>query len=278
MNEKNKVEALLFASGRKMNIEEISKLSGIRNHEKIKQALDELKKEYETRGSSVMLFEENDGWKLNVKEHYLSTVQKIVTKTELDKPLMETLAVVAWKYPVLQATVVKIRHNKAYDHLKQLEEMGFINRTKYGRTRRITLTDKFFDYFALPGKEQAQEAFKGKVPEDVKKSVEKIEKEIEESERKAEEIRQKLETAKKAAEEEKKKEENIGKELDKMNEEELKGPKPRPPKPVFKETNTEIKKELNQEQKQEDKEIQEIKKEEKELEQEEKKDFYSGEQ
>lgn len=277
-NVKNKVEALLFSSARRMTIEEISELSSIKDLEAIKTALNELKMDYESRGGSVALVEDGKHWKLNVKDHYLPIVQKIISKTELDKPLMETLAVIAWKYPILQSEVIRIRHNKAYDHLKQLEEMGFINRTKYGRTRRITLTDKFFDYFALPGKEQAQEAFKGKVPEDVKKSVEKIEKEIEESERKAEEIRQKLETAKKAAEEEKKKEENIGKELDKMNEEELKGPKPRPPKPVFKETNTEIKKELNQEQKQEDKEIQEIKKEEKELEQEEKKDFYSGEQ
>jgi segregation and condensation protein B len=275
MNEKNKVEALLFASGRKMNIEEISRLSGIRDQEKIRQAIDELKKEYESRGSSVMLFEENDGWKLNVKEHYLPTVQKIVTKTELDKPLMETLAVVAWKYPVLQATVIKIRHNKAYGHLKQLEEMGFITRSKYGRTKRITLTERFFDYFALPSKEKAQEAFKGKVPEDVKKSVEKIEKEIEESEKKAEEIRKKAEEAKKLAEEERKREEHIGKELDKMDEEEAR-PKPIPPKPVFKETNKEIRKELKQEQNQEDEEIQEIKKEEKDIEQEEKKDFYSG--
>jgi len=277
MNEKNKIEALLFSSGRKMSIEEISRLSGIRNQESIKQALNELKKEYEERGSSVMLFEEGDGWKLTVKEHYLPVVQKIVTQTELDRPLMETLAVIAWKYPVLQATVVKIRHNKAYDHLKQLEEMGFITRTKYGRTKRIALTQKFFDYFALPNKEKAQEAFKDKIPEDVKKSVEKIEQEIEESERKAEKIRKRLEENKRLAEEERKKEENIGKELDKMDKE-LGGPKPNPHPPLTKESNEELNKEIKKDQQKEDKEIEEIKKDEKSLEQEEKKDFYSGEQ
>ncbi|MBW2978404.1 SMC-Scp complex subunit ScpB [Candidatus Woesearchaeota archaeon] len=246
MNEKNKVEALLFSSGRKMSIEEISRLTGIRNPDVIKTSLNELKKEYEARGSSVMLFEEGDSWKLTVKEHYLPVVQKIITQTELDRPLMETLAIVAWKYPVLQATVVKIRHNKAYDHLRQLEEMSFITRTKYGRTRRITLTQKFFDYFALPNKEKAQEAFKDKFPEDVKKSVERIETEIEESERKAEEMRQRLEEAKRLADEERKKEENIKEELDKMD--------------------------ANEE-----KEIQEVEKDIKDLKKEEKKEFYSGE-
>lgn len=279
MNEKNKIEALLFASGRKMDIEEISRLSGIRDQELIKKAIDELKKEYEARGSSVMLSEDGNGWKLSVKDHYTPIVQKIVTKTELDRPLMETLAVIAWKYPVLQATVVKIRHNKAYGHLKDLEEMNFITRTKYGRTKRITLTQKFFDYFSLPSKEETKAAFKDKVPEDVKKHVEKIEQEIEEGERKAEEIRKKAEEAKRIEQEEKKKEENIGKELDKMDKDDLGPVPPNPkPKPVAKESNEEIKNELTQEEKKEEKEIEELKQDEKELEQEEKKDFYSGEQ
>jgi len=277
MNEKNKIEALLFSSGRKMSISEISKLTGIRDYDSIRGALNELKKEYEERGSSVMLFEEGDGWKLTVKEHYLPVVQKIVTQTELDRPLMETLAIVAWKYPVLQATVVKIRHNKAYDHLRQLEEMGFIIRSKYGRTRRITLTQKFFDYFALPTKEKAQEAFKDKVPEDVKKSVEKIEKEIEEGERKAEEIKKKAEEAKKFEEKEREKEENIKEELDKIDEE-FNRPKPHPNPPLTKESNEEIKEELKEKEKKEEEEIKEIEKDIKDLKKEEKKEFYSGEQ
>ena len=188
MNEKNKIEALLFSSGRKMNIEEISELTGIRNYDVIKQAINELKREYEERGSSVMLFESRDGWKLTVKEHYLPVVQKIVTQTELYKPLMETLAVIAWKYPVLQADVIKIRHNKAYDHMRILEEMGFVTRVKFGRTRKITLTDKFFEYFDLP-QEKLKEKFAdfGGIAKAIKEKEEEIQKIKEEMKKKAEE-------------------------------------------------------------------------------------------
>jgi DNA-binding PadR family transcriptional regulator len=83
----------------------------------------------------------------------------IVTETELSKTIMETLAVIAFKYPIKQSDLIKIRTNKAYDHLKELEGLGYISRQKHGRTNLIKLTDKFFEYFDLP-KEKLREVFK----------------------------------------------------------------------------------------------------------------------
>jgi segregation and condensation protein B len=186
MNERNKIEAVLFSSAKLMKVEEISQLTGI-SEDLVRKTLNELKTDYESRGSSITLKDEgNDTWKLTVKDHYLPIVHKLVSKTELDRPLIETLAVIAWKYPVLQADVIKIRHNKAYDHMRILEEMGFVTRTKFGRTRKITLTDKFFEYFDLPSKE-AKDAFLNQIPENVKENLDKQEKEIDEAEKKIEE-------------------------------------------------------------------------------------------
>ena len=182
-NAKNKIEAIMFSSAKLMSVKDISQLTGL-NQELVKQTLNELKTDYETRGSSITLRDEgNEAWKLTVKDHYLPIVHKLVSKTELDKPLIETLAVIAWKYPVLQADVIKIRHNKAYEHMKILEEMGFVSRTKFGRTRKITLTDKFFEYFDLPSKE-AKSAIEKQIPEDVQEELKKKEKEIDDAEEK----------------------------------------------------------------------------------------------
>ena len=145
---KNKLEALLFSSGRKMNIEELSRLIHV-NPDEIQNSLAELKKEYDEKNSSVMIVNEGDSWKLTVREQFLSLVQKIVTETELTKTVTETLAVIAFKYPIKQSDLIKIRTNKAYDHLKELEEMGYITRQKHGRTYLIKLTQKFFEYFDL---------------------------------------------------------------------------------------------------------------------------------
>jgi segregation and condensation protein B len=155
---KKKLEALLFSSGRKMSVEELSRLADARTGD-IQQSLEELKKEYESKNSSVMIVNEGDSWKLTVHEQFLPLVQKIITETELSKTIVETLAVIAFKYPIKQSDLIRIRTNKAYDHLKELEEMGYITRQKHGRTNLIKLTQKFFEYFDLR-EEQLKEKFR----------------------------------------------------------------------------------------------------------------------
>lgn len=153
-----KIEALLFSSGKRMNVSEISKLCRS-TPEAVVAELQKLKALYEQTNSSLMIIDEGESWKIAVREKYLPLVQKIVAETELSRTVMETLAVVAWKAPVLQSDVIRVRTNKAYDHLSELEETGFIARAKHGRTQLIKLTDKFFSYFDLQNKEDIQKKF-----------------------------------------------------------------------------------------------------------------------
>ena len=145
---KSKVEAILFSVGHKLNLDEICKLSRSKKEEAL-AALKELQAEYEQKQSSIMLADEGDFWKFTVRDHLISVVRKIVTETELTKSVMETLAVIAFKYPMLQADIIKLRTNKAYEHLVELEKAGYITRQKHSRTNLIKLTDKFFKYFDL---------------------------------------------------------------------------------------------------------------------------------
>lgn len=202
---KNKLEALLFSSGRKMNIEELSRLIHV-NPDEIQNSLAELKKEYDEKNSSVMIVNEGDSWKLTVREQFLSLVQKIVTETELTKTVTETLAVIAFKYPIKQSDLIKIRTNKAYDHLKELEEMGYITRQKRGRTYLIKLTQKFFEYFDLQ-EEKLKEHFN---------DFTSIAKAIEDKETEIDAIKQKQ---REEAEKEKQKDEEMKKASDSVDEE-----------------------------------------------------------
>ena len=148
-NLKYKIEALLFSSGRRMTIEELEKLTKAAAEE-IREGIAILKEEYLQRNSSIHIIDDGDSWKLTVKDEHLETVKQIVTKTELSRSLLETLAVIAFKYPIKQSDLIKLRTNKAYGHLSQLEELEYITRQKYGRTNLIKLAPKFFDYFDLP--------------------------------------------------------------------------------------------------------------------------------
>lgn len=149
---KNKIEAILFTTGRFMALEEISKLCEIGSIGFVKGALLELKQEYEQKNSALELVEENNRWKLNIKKMYSPLTHQLLTETELDKPAQETLAIIAFKQPALQSEVIKIRGNKAYDHIKALKDAEFIISEKFGRTRLLKLATKFFDYFDIEEK------------------------------------------------------------------------------------------------------------------------------
>ncbi|MBI2145534.1 SMC-Scp complex subunit ScpB [Candidatus Woesearchaeota archaeon] len=166
---KKQLEAALFAAGRKMPVEELARLCRT-TPLTVQQQLQQLKAEYEAKDSSLQLLEESDGWKLTVREQFSPVVQKIVPETELTKSVIETLAVIAWKAPVLQSGVIKVRTNKAYDHIAALEKSGFITREKHGRSHMIKLTDRFFRYFDVKTPEEVKEKFGGISEEPVKVS------------------------------------------------------------------------------------------------------------
>lgn len=154
-----KIEALLFAVGRAISEKEIADFTSVPVSE-IHHTLVELRKQYEGRESPLLIIQEGEGWKLTVHEKYLPVVQQITPHTELSKAVLETLAVIAWKHPSKQSDVIKIRTNKAYEHIDELERLGFVSKEKYGRSYLIKVTQKFFDYFDLKGEKEAREIFK----------------------------------------------------------------------------------------------------------------------
>jgi len=146
---KNKIEAILFTTGRFMDVDEIAKLIGVGSIGIVKAALNELRNDYNSKNGSLEIIEENNRFKLNIKKLYNYLTTSLLTDSEFDRPTTNTLAIIAYKNPVLQSEIIEIRGNKAYDHIKLLRENGFITSEKKGRTRLLKLTSKFFDYFDI---------------------------------------------------------------------------------------------------------------------------------
>jgi len=171
MTSENKVEAVLFAAGKEVGIEEISRITGL-SEKDVERAIESLARRYDDTGSSLMISTKKDSASLGVREKYIPYVQGLAAEVEMDKAIMETLATIAWKYPLSQAELIKIRHNKAYEHVKILQEEGYIVKEKHGRTYKLKLTQKFFNYFDLPA-EKGKEAIKEAMPDEIKKVMEK---------------------------------------------------------------------------------------------------------
>ncbi len=167
------VEAILFSYGKRVQIEEIARLCRCKNYpDVVKEALGLLKQEYDEKQNALMVVQDGEFWKLTTRERFSNVVSKIVPHTELSKTILETLAIVAWKAPMRQSELIEIRTNKAYDHVNELVDSGFLSKEKYGRTYLLKLTQKFFDYFDLRNVEEAHKMFDKMIPDKEKKEME----------------------------------------------------------------------------------------------------------
>lgn len=140
------LEALLFSSGRAMDEETLGSLTGTEKR-KLRAALKKLKEQYAERDTALQVFNEGAAWKMVVRDPYITLVRRIVADTELPRPVLETLAVIAYNRPAVQSRVVEIRGAHAYEHIKLLQELGFVTKQPEGRSFNLKLSEKFFEYF-----------------------------------------------------------------------------------------------------------------------------------
>ncbi|MCX6749363.1 MAG: SMC-Scp complex subunit ScpB [Candidatus Pacearchaeota archaeon] len=152
----NVVEAILFVSGRFLSMQELISLSNL-NPIIITDMLGKLQESYEKIGSALQIVEKNNMWKMDVKPEFSNIVNKLATgSSEFTKAEQETLAIIAFKQPIKQSVIIKIRGNKAYDHIKKFAELELIKKKKQGHTHELTLSDEFYDYFSVDEKNIAE--------------------------------------------------------------------------------------------------------------------------
>lgn len=141
------IEAALFAAGKTLTVKELSDLADI-GEEAANSLAEELSREYSERKSGIEIRAIEDRYVMQVRGGLAREVMAVAPK-EIDAPLIRTLAIIAYKQPIKQSYLAEIRGNKVYDHVKELERMGLISRARVGRTKVITTTKAFADYFGL---------------------------------------------------------------------------------------------------------------------------------
>jgi segregation and condensation protein B len=91
---------------------------------------------------------------MDVSTEYANMVNKLATgASEFTKAEQESLAIIAYKQPMKQSVLVKIRGNKSYDHIKRFSELGLIVKKRSGHTWDLSLSDSFYEYFHVHGGE-----------------------------------------------------------------------------------------------------------------------------
>jgi segregation and condensation protein B len=147
---KARIEAVLFTTGKALQIEEIAEILNI-EPEIAEDAMLELIMDYSSRDGALEIDDE-DGYILQVREEYSDIVEKLCP-VDLKPAVLKTLTVIALKEPIRQTYLKELRGANAYEHVKQLLDMGMITRhkDKNGRSFNIKTTPKFAEYFKLKG-------------------------------------------------------------------------------------------------------------------------------
>jgi segregation and condensation protein B len=152
-----KIEAALFISARFLSIKELVELTDV-NPLMIKELLEKIKEKYDAMDTAIEILHKEDVWKMDIRHEYFDMINRIATgSAEFTKAEQETLAIIAYKQPVKQSVIIKIRGNKAYEHIKNFIGMGLVKCKRAGHTIDLGLTEGFFDYFHLEKKEGSKQ-------------------------------------------------------------------------------------------------------------------------
>jgi len=141
------IEAALFAAGRTLTPKELAEISGL-SLQMAEQVARELALEYASRNSGIEIKSIGEGYSMQVRPMLAGRVLSFAPR-EIEAPLIRTLAIIAYKQPIKQSELVEIRGNKSYEHVKELEKRGLINAIKHSRTKLLTTTPGFADYFGI---------------------------------------------------------------------------------------------------------------------------------
>jgi len=151
-NAESLVEASLFIAGRFMSMQDLIMLTDL-NQIMIKEILSTLNKKY--RAGAIRIVERNNSYKMDIAQEYHYLINKLATgNAEFTKAEQETLAIIAYKQPVKQSIIIKIRGNKSYDHIKKFSGLGLVISRPTGHTLELSLSEEFYEYFNIHQKNQ----------------------------------------------------------------------------------------------------------------------------
>jgi len=152
------VESILFASDRPVSlasIVEVFKGTNVKKN-KIRQILDNLAVEYAGGRRGVTLDEVTGGYQLRTKIDNMNFLKRTVKAKpfKLSGPALETLAIVAYKQPVVKNEIDQIRGVESGHLLRALMEKGLCNfegkaENLPGRPMQYGTTRRFLEIFGL---------------------------------------------------------------------------------------------------------------------------------
>ena len=156
---KSRLEAAFFLSEEPVDKEEISDILDLGSMGYVDMLIEEYKEELEEDHRGLELVTTPEGYELKVKKDHLDHVAHLAPHQDLNEGQLRTLSLIAYNAPLKQADLVETRGNRAYQHVKEMVNRGFISKEKDGRTAILDVTDHFLEYFDIESVDEFKRQF-----------------------------------------------------------------------------------------------------------------------
>jgi len=150
------IESLLFSAEEPITLRKLTDIIEGVDSAQIQEAIVQLKNDYDTQGRSFQIEEIAGGYQLFTKPEYHEWIAKLRKKsgeTKLSQAALETLAIIAYKQPILRADVESIRGVQSGQIIRLLMEKELVKvigrDESLGHPLLYGTTKKFLECFGL---------------------------------------------------------------------------------------------------------------------------------
>ncbi len=165
------VEAVLFASDEPLTPARLSEIIGT-NVRQLRKHIDDLNEKYKANNNAFRIEQIAGGYQMLTLSEYNHWLKKLVRARDdgkISQPALETLAIIAYKQPVIRADIEAIRGVAAGEMIRNLMYKGLVKITGraeiVGRPMLYGTTKKFLEVFGLNTLKDLPKAEELKKPE-----------------------------------------------------------------------------------------------------------------
>lgn len=152
---KSIIESLLFVADTPLTIDRIRNVLNLADTGEIQRALTALEEEYEARRGGFILCQVASGYQIRTRPEYSEWIKRLLqpNPTRISRAALETLAIIAYKQPIIRSDIEHIRGVESGGVLRLLLERKLIRvlgrREMPGRPLIYATTKRFLEVFGL---------------------------------------------------------------------------------------------------------------------------------
>lgn len=150
------IEAVLFVSDKPVSISQFKQIFDNSDGRLMRTCVEQLQQEYQQENRSFQIVEVAGGFQMATRPEYSSWLKKLYksrTSTKLSRAALETLAIIAYRQPIIRSEIEAIRGVNVEGVLATLLERGLIKiagrKDIIGRPLIYATTKEFLEYFGL---------------------------------------------------------------------------------------------------------------------------------